>query len=80
MNQLRYQDMIVRHGTHGPYVEQVEQRALRKYWVSCPRFTIQVNTVNSRIVRAAPIVRKFIGQPLDNLIRWAGRSTQVTEL
>jgi len=24
-----------------------------------------------RITRAAPIVRKFVGQPLGNLLRWA---------
>lgn len=44
----------------------------KKYWVSCVKFTVQV-TVNEegRIVEAAPIVRKFIGQPFANLKKWA---------
>ena len=42
------------------------------YWFSCSRFTVQVDTDgNGTIVGAAPIVRKFVGQPVRNLIRWA---------
>lgn len=48
-------------------------RGVSKWWVSCPQFTVQVNTdEKGRIVYAAPVVREFIGQPLDNLIRWQG--------
>jgi hypothetical protein len=46
---------------------------LVRHWVSCAAFTVQVNTTpEGIIVWAAPIVRKFTGQPLDNLLRWAG--------
>ena len=44
------------------------------WWVSCNKFTIGVTTDDSAakvITDAAPIVKKFIGQPLDNLLRWA---------
>jgi hypothetical protein len=42
------------------------------HWVSCVKFTVQVDTnAQGVITRAAPIVRKFEGQPLANLLRWA---------
>lgn len=44
----------------------------RKWWVCCSKFAIQVNTdENGRITFAAPIAKKFMGQPLQNLLRWA---------
>jgi hypothetical protein len=43
-----------------------------RHWVSCSKFTVQVNTdANDKIIWAAPIVRKFVGQPLANLLSWA---------
>lgn len=44
---------------------------MKKYWLSCSRFTVQVN-VDERniIIWTAPITRKFVGQPLTNLLRW----------
>lgn len=43
-----------------------------KHWVSCPKFTVLVETdAEDRITWAAPIVRKFRGQPLANLLAWA---------
>jgi hypothetical protein len=43
-----------------------------KYWISCNRFTIQVETdAREVIVWAAPIAHKFRGQPLLNLLNWA---------
>jgi hypothetical protein len=42
-----------------------------KWWISCRIFTVQVNVLNNNIVWAAPIVRRFVGQPLNNLRRWA---------
>jgi hypothetical protein len=44
-----------------------------KYWLACERFVVQVNTDDAgNIVWTAPIVRKFVGQPLTNLLRWIG--------
>ena len=44
---------------------------MRKWWFSCRAFTVQVETDERNIITwAAPIVRKFIGQPLANLERW----------
>lgn len=42
--------------------------------ISCTRFTVAVY-VNSdgMIVDAAPLVRKFVGQPFINLTRWVRR-------
>jgi hypothetical protein len=39
--------------------------------VTCKKFTVGVEVDRSGVIRdAAPVVRKFIGQPLDNLVRW----------
>lgn len=47
------------------------QRDEMKYWLSCVKFTIQADTdQEDRIVYAAPIARRFLGQSLVNLIRW----------
>ena len=46
---------------------------LNKYWISAPRFTGQVDTVSEEpftILAAPPVWRKFVGQPMKNLIRW----------
>jgi hypothetical protein len=44
------------------------------YWLSNSRMTVRV-TVDalSKIVSAAPIVRRFVGQPLSNLTRWMNK-------
>jgi hypothetical protein len=50
-----------------------------EWWLSCSRFTVCVTAEASgegkgeeTIVKAALIVRKFVGQPLKNLVRWMG--------
>ena len=45
----------------------------QKFWISCCKFTVQVDVKYCYIVQATPIVRKFIGQPLCNLERWASK-------
>lgn len=48
---------------------------LEVYWVSTQRWTVRVATeADGRIVEAAPLVRKFIGQPLSHLIDFARRT------
>ena len=43
-----------------------------KHWVSCVKFTVQVDTnLQGIITWAAPVVHKFRGQPLSFLLRWA---------
>ena len=43
-----------------------------KHWVSCLRFTVMVETdVRGIVTGGAPIVRRFQGQPLKNLLAWA---------
>lgn len=44
---------------------------MTRYWFSCPRFTVEVHVSAGVITWAAPIVRRFIGQRLENLRRWA---------
>ena len=44
---------------------------MTRHWVSCRKFTVQVNTAGGQIVWAAPIVRKFLNGPLDKLLGWA---------
>ena len=39
-------------------------------WLVGRRATVRVVVVDNVIVDAAPLVRRFIGQPLPNLLRW----------
>lgn len=48
---------------------------MTKWWVSCTHATGQVNTEADKagrdiIVFVPPVWRKFMGQPLGNLMRW----------
>jgi len=52
---------------------------IKKYYLSSKIFTIQVNTIYGNICWTAPIAKKFIGQPLENLIKWS-RADVVEEL
>ena len=46
----------------------------RSYWLSTERMTVVVDAdARGVIVWAPPIVRRFVGQPLDNLIGWMRR-------
>ncbi len=43
-----------------------------EWWISCRKFTVAVTVNDSGVItEAAPIVRKFLGQPLSNLLSWA---------
>lgn len=43
------------------------------WYVSCKKFTVCVTCADDGTITAAPpIVRKFIGQQLTNLVAWAG--------
>jgi hypothetical protein len=54
--------------------------ANKRFYVSGPFCTIQVNTGNqSEIVWTAPIAWKFRGQPLRNLLTWM-RADQIVEI
>lgn len=45
---------------------------IEKYYLSSPRFTVQVNTnADAIIIWTAPVAQKFVGQPIGNLIRWS---------
>ena len=43
------------------------------WWLSNRRMTVKVVVGDKTIVDAAPIVRKFIGQPFQNLVGWMKR-------
>lgn len=43
---------------------------VEEWWFSSDKMTVSVSVENGIIVATAPITRKFIGQPLDNLVRW----------
>lgn len=41
------------------------------FWLSSEKFTVMVDTDSSgRITKAAPVVNIFIGQPINNLVKW----------
>ena len=42
-------------------------------WCSTERMTVGVRVLDGRIVETPPIVRRFLGQPEDNLVRWLSR-------
>ncbi len=49
-----------------------KQSMSRKWWVSCPKFTVHIETDEDGVITvAAPIVRSFIGQSVGELTRWA---------
>jgi hypothetical protein len=41
------------------------------HWVSTLAFTILVKTDGAKIVFTAPLVKRFYGQPVGNLLNWA---------
>jgi len=41
------------------------------HWISTEYFTVMVKTSGVEIVWAAPLVKRFIGQPIGNLLNWA---------
>jgi len=49
-------------------------RRRRSYWLSCAKFTIQVEMDQDNvIVFTAPIVKKFVGQEFDCLVEWMAK-------
>lgn len=40
------------------------------HWVSSEKMTFACLVENDTIIYGAPIIRKFIGQPFNNLLRW----------
>ena len=53
------------------------QRTVLEWRLSCPKMTVCVQTTAPKnrtgpcqILKAAPIVRRFVGQPLSNLLCW----------
>ena len=46
----------------------------RHLWISCPQFTVQVDVDSDGEISAIPpILRKFLGQPYQNLKCWLRR-------
>jgi len=43
------------------------------WWLSNRKMTVKVVVRDLKIVGGAPIIRKFIGQPFSNLVRWMTR-------
>ena len=50
-----------------------------KYYLSCTKFTVQVNVEEGIIVWTAPITWKFVGQKFENLIKWL-KADEIVEL
>ena len=45
-----------------------------KHWLVSRRATVRVIETDGVITEAAPLARRFIGQPLPNLMRWFERT------
>ena len=53
----------------------------RDLWLSSPKMTFSVTVdADDRVTAAAPIARKFIGQPLVNLTDWLKRQGGVVQV
>lgn len=39
-------------------------------WLSNERFTVASRILDGRVVEGPPLIRRFLGQPEGNLIRW----------
>ena len=48
--------------------------------VSCDKFTAGVECEKGIIVRCAPIVQKFKGQNIENLIKWVNKTFKEVEI
>ena len=47
---------------------------MKSYWMSTNKMTVSVDADDrDMIIAAAPIVHKFIGQPISNLRNWLSR-------
>ena len=56
-----------------------EQRC--DYWLSNRQFTVLVQVDGGdRIITAAPIVRRFVGQPMEALRRWSEQRFGATDI
>lgn len=44
-----------------------------KWFMSSQRMTVKVTVRDGIIIDAAPVVRKFVGQPIKNLEAWMRR-------
>ena len=67
---------MIRDKTPGTRSNQTmdEYTKLTGWWVSCEKFTVVVYTDDELVITwAAPVVHKFVGQPLINLLRWFQR-------
>ena len=64
-------------------IKERDLRISRCFWISNKVFTVGVECVNVeslRIWKSAPIVRRFVGQPLENLVRWSNKEFGKTEV
>ena len=41
------------------------------HWISTHSFTVMVKTDGSKIVFTAPLVKRFLDQPIGHLLNWA---------
>jgi hypothetical protein len=53
---------------------------MREYWISNKIMTFWCKTKDGIIVDSAPIVKKFIGQPLSNFIKWSNIKIGKTDI
>lgn len=53
---------------------RLPRRAMKTWWMSNDKMTVKVVSDNSGVITdAAPVVRKFVGQPLRSLSVWMNR-------
>lgn len=45
-------------------------KKLKHYWLSSRKMTVSVVVLGKTIIKAAPVIGCFVGQPLSNLCSW----------
>lgn len=48
---------------------------MKSYWLKCNAFVVEVETDDLGVItKTPPIVRKFLGEPVEALMRWMRKS------
>lgn len=48
------------------------------YWVSSTKYTVTVLVIDDKVVWSPPLTKKFVGQPIQNLLNWFGKQKGFT--
>ena len=53
---------------------------MKNYWISCNKFAIGVKVDKDTIINAPPLVAKFKGRTIDELMMWINKNFRKVEV